>query len=278
MEEKPAVHDRILHRRDFLAGSLATFLAMHLDGLRSPASGAASAAPSRKPRFPGRGPRLRRIRMQTHRLGALRGFYRDLIGFPLVAETGESVAVAAGATRLEFVQVRDGSEPYYHFAFNIPENKLLAAKTWLGQRVPILRHEKTGEEVIHFKEWNAHSLFFYDPSGNLVELIARHTLDNAAGGEFSVEDILYASEIGLVPPEQGPVFAAIRDGLKIEPYLNSSSFLGDEYGIIIVIPKDRLWIPEFKKAGMLCPTWVTVAGHGDRQVRFKDLPFEIVSA
>jgi len=269
------VDDQLLHRRDFLAGSLAAFLAMHFEGL---GSGAASTAASWRPPAARRGPRLRRLRMQTHRLGAMRDFYRDLIGFPLAAETGESVAFDAGATRLEFVQVRDGSEPYYHFAFNIPENKIPAAKAWLGRRVPILRHKETGEEVIHFEQWNAHSLFFYDPAGNLVELIARHTLDNAAPGAFDVKDVLYASEIGLVPPEQGSVFATIRDELKIEPYLDSASFLGDEHGIIIVIPKDVRWIPEFKKVGMLCPTWVTVAGHGDRQVRFKDLPFEIVSA
>jgi catechol 2,3-dioxygenase-like lactoylglutathione lyase family enzyme len=263
----------LLHRREFLASSTGLFLALHAEGLASPFTRAGASQQKQK----GKTPRIRAIRMQTHVLPAVRDFYAQKFGFKVIAESAERVALQAGGTRLEFEQVRDGSQPFYHFAFNIPENKLELARPWLAERVPILRHARNGNEVIHFEQWNAHSLFFNDPAGNLGELIARHTLPNAAPGAFTATDILYASEIGMTPPDQAGFFADVRQRLQISPYLDSSSFLGDEYGILIVIPKEVRWIPEFKKSGELFPTSVTVAGHGARHLRFDPLPFEIVS-
>lgn len=246
---------------------------MHLD-----ANARAAAGPAGARQAAPRGPRIRAIRLKTHLLPEVRAFYHEKFGFPILEESRDSVAFAAGATRLQFDAVRDGSRPFYHFAFNIPENKLEKARPWLAERVPILRHARTGAEVIHFEAWDAHSLFFNDPAGNLGELIARHTLPNAAPGEFALSDILYASEIGMVPPDQPAFFAELRDRLQIPVYLNSSSFLGDEYGILIAIPKSVRWIPAYTQSGEMFPTHVTVAGHGQRHLRFGDLPFEIVGA
>lgn len=220
-------------------------------------------------------PRIAALGLKTHRLTELQRFYGDIIGFPAIAHTEQSITFAAGATRLTFEQVTDGSEPYYHVAFNIPENKLAEAKAWLSKCAPLLLHAETGDDVIEFPAWDAHSLFFYDPAGSLIELIARHTLPNATDHPFTVQDILYVSEIGLVPPEQAPVFTAIRDAFNLPTYQQPGSFLGDEYGIIIIVPHDRRWIPEFKKTGMLCPTYITLRGHGVRRLEFSDLPFTI---
>jgi catechol-2,3-dioxygenase len=34
-------------------------------------------------------------------------------------------------------------------------------------------------EVVDYSHWNAHSIFFLDPAGTVVEYIARHDLKNA---------------------------------------------------------------------------------------------------
>ncbi len=222
-------------------------------------------------------PRLKSISLQTHVLDQMQHFYQRVIGLPLVNATAHAVSFAIGATLLEFSQVTDSFEPYYHFAFDIPENKIAQAQSWLKERVTILRHAQSGDEIIAFPEWNAHALYFYDPSGNLVELIARHNVPNARDGAFDVDNLLYISEIGLVPDDQAGVFATLRDTFALAPYLNTASFLGDESGLIIVIPKAIRWIPEYKKSGMLCPTKVTIVGRGEKTLKFADLPFEIVS-
>jgi catechol 2,3-dioxygenase-like lactoylglutathione lyase family enzyme len=221
-------------------------------------------------------PRLHALGLQTHLLADIRAFYHETLGFPLAAETPDALAFQAGGTRLEFARVTDGSQPYYHVAFNIPENKLELAKAWLAARVALLRHAETGEDVISFPAWDAHALFFYDPVGSLLELIARHTLPNAADGPFSTDDILYASEIALRAPEQAAAIAAIRAAFGLEHYLGGESFLGDERGLIIVSPKGRLWIPEYRKAGATFPTRIDLAGHGLARLTFPDAPFELV--
>jgi catechol 2,3-dioxygenase-like lactoylglutathione lyase family enzyme len=220
--------------------------------------------------------RLRALSLQTHMLAELRAFYADTLGLPVASQTQDSVTFQAGDTRLEFVQVADGSQPYYHVAFNIPENKLAPAKAWLEERVTLLRHAETGEDVIFFDAWNAHALFFYDPAGSLLELIARHTLANAADGPFSSDDILYASEIALRAPDQAAAVARIGAAFGLTNYQDVLSFLGDERGLIICSPPGRLWIPEFRKAGGLFPTRIELAGHGSARLVFPDAPFEIV--
>jgi hypothetical protein len=117
---------------------------------------------------------------------------------------------------------------------------------------------------------------FYDPAGSLIEIIAQHTLPNAVGGPFGVADILYASEIVLRSPDQEATIAKIRSTFGLDYYLDGPSFLGDERGLIIVSPKDRLWIPEFRKAGPTFPTRIVLAGHGAARLTFSDAPFEIV--
>ena len=40
-------------------------------------------------------------------------------------------------------------------------------------------------DIVDYSHWNAHSIFFLDPGGNVVEYIARHDLKNGAPGAFS---------------------------------------------------------------------------------------------
>ncbi len=222
------------------------------------------------------GPRLRWLGLQTHLLDELRTFYGQTLGLPVVAATPDSFRLQAGGTAIEFEQVADGSQPYYHVAFNIPARRLWSARAWLEQRVTLLRHAETGDDVIFLEAWNAHALYFYDPAGSLIELIARHSLPSAPDGPFGPGDILYASEIALRPPDQQRAIAAIRAAFGLEHYLGQESFLGDEWGMLVVSPLGRLWIPEYRKAGATFPTRIGLAGHGTARLVFPDAPFEIV--
>ncbi len=62
------------------------------------------------------------LKLLTHHLPDLRRFYLDILGLMLVEASADSITLAAGTTRLTFTTVRDGSEPWYHFPFNIPEH------------------------------------------------------------------------------------------------------------------------------------------------------------
>src|SRR5262245_11266679 len=123
-------------------------------------------------------------------------FYQGKLGFELIESRSDYLRLRAGLTELTFRS--SGSEtgaPFYHFAFNIPENKIVEALHWQMERsaiIPVpdtLREAQYPPEVVNYSHWNAHSVFFFDPAQNVVEYIARHDLKNARPGAFEARDI-----------------------------------------------------------------------------------------
>jgi catechol-2,3-dioxygenase len=160
---------------------------------------------------------------------------------------------------LTFVRTEDPeSRPFYHFAFNIPENKLPLAQEWLAERTPLVTR---GTQVVyHFPHWNAHAIYFWDPAGNLGELIARHDLANACSGAFRADDILYASEIGLVVDDVPAAVQQLKTRLTLPTYRGGSPVfepLGDEHRLLIVVQKGRPWMD---RKSAIFPTVATLSG------------------
>src|SRR5690606_23910333 len=118
-------------------------------------------------------------------LHSMRYFYHELLEFPIVDEKATEITFQTGETALTFVKTPASKNPFYHLAFNIPENKIRSARDWQLKRTALqpspehLIDAAYTDDIRHFKSWNAHSIFFWDPAGNLVEYIARHDLANA---------------------------------------------------------------------------------------------------
>ena len=184
-------------------------------------------------------------------IAELKKFYTSLLELPLVSEQTDRFMIRAGETTISFVQVKEHSAaPFYHFAFNIPENKILKAREWQLKRTDLsatplqLIDEKFPKDVRHFQNWNAHSIFFWDPAGNLVEYIARHGLDNRADGEFSSKDLLCASEIAFIVDDADVIADELRSSFNLNQYKGGDAnfrAIGDENGLLLVIKKGRVW-------------------------------------
>ena len=203
-------------------------------------------------------------------LREMRAFYHDLLGMPAVQATDGRLTIRAGASRITFAPSGPGhSHPFYHFAFNIPANKLLAAYHWQKERTPLLpippalRDPRFPPEVVNYSHWNAHSIFFFDPAGNVVEYIARHDLRNAADGEFGPSDLLCVSEIALVVDDVLATAATLESTFGLPPYRGRDEHfaaVGDEHGLLLVMKRGRVIsfdAPE-RKAVSVFPTSVGV--------------------
>ena len=183
-------------------------------------------------------------------LSKLIRFYHGELGFELLTSDENQCSFRTGASRLIFSKTNsNGKQPFYHFAFNIPENKIALAETWQKTRSRFIKppkhlnDPKFSDNIVHFRHWNAHAIFFYDPAGNVVEFIARHTLPNAADGPFSTSDILYISEIGLVVNDVYQASSQLKKQVDIPQYLSASeTFLahGDHHGLIIFFKENTL--------------------------------------
>lgn len=235
-------------------------------------------------------PRISALRLLTAAsFDSLKQFYTEGLGLPVIAETEAELTLAGGATAITFVKADpELGTPWYHVAFNIPENKLLAAREWQLERSPLvetperLRDPRFPEDVRHFRNWNAHSLFFYDPAGNLLEYIARHDLGNRADGPFTSADILYASEIAFVVDDQPASARHLHRDLGLDVYPLDTSWwwaMGDELGLLLCIPK-RLWgenTDNPKRFGVY-PTEATIQGGEPTQYQLPGYPYRVTVA
>jgi hypothetical protein len=269
-------------RRHFLAWASAagTFFAAH--GFSPAQEGAQKAV--------GKGePLIRQLELLTAiRLVDMKAFYHDLLGFSIVVERPDRFTVHAGQTQLTFVSAAaDVGKPFYHFAFNIPENKAAEARDWQAKRTPLLpipealRDPKYPDDVVHYRHWDAHSVFFFDPAGNVVEYIARHGLKNAAPGAFGRSDILYASEIAFVVDDVMAAKTALKGAVELGEYTGSSDqfgALGDEFGLLLVMKRGRVISFEAKerKEVTVFPTAATLRGPKPCKYTVPNFPYAVV--
>ena len=191
---------------------------------------------------------LREISLQTKNVSAVYNFYASVLGLP-VFEDSKRMTVTAGSTTLHFDAAID-SEPYYHFAFNIPSTKIEEAARWLLGKVELLWIDEYQSEIAEFTTWNARSVYFFDAAGNIVEFIARADLNDHPAEAFSAAQIRSASEIGLVFPaeqfEEKVNELMQRFQLKYfskQPPMKHFRALGDDEGVFIVVPEKRNWYP-----------------------------------
>lgn len=171
-------------------------------------------------------------------------FYREVLGLPVVESAEGRFTVQAGYSSLTFVyQDSEGKEaPYYHYAINIPENKLDEAKRWIEAKVEL--GTENGADISYSELWDSHSVYFLDPAGNILELIARHTMDNAVDRPFDPKrDLLGISEMGL-PTKDVPRAVDELEALGLPTYKRRDPVfnpVGDEGGIFIVVSPGRRW-------------------------------------
>ncbi|MFV8347782.1 VOC family protein [Flavobacterium sp. ZB4P13] len=178
-------------------------------------------------------------------------FYNDVIGLQTISKDNSSISFVAGATKLTF-RSSENLKPVYHFAFDVPNNKLLEAFAWIEKKTEILEVIPP-EKIADFYNWNAKSFYFYDNNGNILEFIARFSLDNASEKPFDGSSILSVSEIGFVTKNVSQLSDEMfnKYGLSVfpkQPKLNKFIVLGTDTGLFILVEENRDWYPTHKKS------------------------------
>ena len=199
---------------------------------------------------------IKKLFLETAYLKTLQQFYGSLLELNVHVINDRQISVAIGESELVFAEGTTG-EPFYHFAINIPANKIEEAKTWLSPKVKLLWMDDYKSEIADFVNWHAKSVYFYDPAGNIVELIARFDLSNEATSAFSAKHFLSISEIGLVFKREkfDEEVSKLLEHYSLpyfskQPPLPQFKAIGDDDGLFIVVPEERNWYPTDKPAGI----------------------------
>lgn len=171
----------------------------------------------------------------------LRDFYGRELGLPLDGEV-----IVVGETRLRF-DVEEGGGAFYHFALLVPGDRFDAAHEWTSDRVEVLGG------VFDSENWDSRAVYFHDPAGNIVELIAHHGLEESGKtGDFAAEELVGFSELGIVGDRRlllrrlEEVGLELWDGVLDEP--NRLAFVGEKARTLILAPQGRGWVPTERPA------------------------------
>jgi catechol-2,3-dioxygenase len=134
-----------------------------------------------------------------------------------------------GATRVRF---EPGPAVCSHFAVNVAPQRFEEAVAWARERAELVQDD------VPFTDWRARAAYFFDPAGNLVELIAR---ERAPGDELMLE----VSEVGLPVADVGAAVAFLESELGLPHFSGDRrnfSAVGDDRGLFVVVPVGRHWL------------------------------------
>jgi catechol-2,3-dioxygenase len=157
-----------------------------------------------------------------------------------------------GASRVRF---EPGPAVCSHFAVNVPPDRFGEAVEWARERAELLH------EDVPFPAWRARSAYYYDPGGNIIELIAR---ERAPGEELLLE----VSEVGLPVDDVGAAVEFLESELGLPHFSGDRegfSAVGDDRGLLIVVQVGRPWLFTDRPASD-APLRIVLEGERERSV------------
>jgi hypothetical protein len=212
---------------------------------------------------------FKEIQLQTKNLSALYNFYKEVLELNTVYSNKKNIVITAGKSKLIFEETNVDINPFYHFAFNIPSNKFEEAFEWMKQKVELLWLDDYKSYIADFVNWHAKSFYFSDPSGNILELIARFDLNDNTEEEFSSNHIRNISEIGLVFPADG--FDNKVNNLLNEyalsyfdkqPPIPHFRAVGNDEGLFVIVPENRIWFSTKNETSKIFPMQISFIENG----------------
>jgi catechol-2,3-dioxygenase len=167
--------------------------------------------------------RIKKVFLQTTLVKTLQEFYSSILELQVLTENENEIKIKIGSSDLIFTEAKNG-EPFYHVAM-----------------------------IADFVNWHAKSVYFFDPAGNILELIARFALNISMKDDFSSKQFLSISEVGLVfnyeEFEQRTSELLSQFSLSYfpkQPPMAHFRAVGDDEGLFIVVPEHRNWYPTDK--------------------------------
>lgn len=211
--------------------------------------------------------KIKEIILLSNDLNETSRFYSELMGFTISESTSCKITFKTGSSQLTFLHTKN-QNCIYHFAFDIPHNKLDEAIQWLSARVDLIEFQESN--VIDFPDWNAKSLYFYDNNGNILEFIARFENENESHHSFDSTSIVSISEIAFVTDNVEKLAKDLIQTHGLTYYFRQIqredfSVLGDDKGLIIIVKSTRNWFPTAIKVEKF-PVNVTIENNGNNLV------------
>lgn len=190
--------------------------------------------------------KFKQITLRTAHLSEMRDFYERVLEHTILSYGDTSFSIQIGSTVLTFEQTKEATQPFYHFAFDVPANQFHEAKAWLEERVSLSRNNE--KDHVYFSSIDASSIYFEDPSGNVVEWICRFSHAQEQVAAFHPRHLQRVSEMSLVVADKRYAAEKLlafgipsRDDEAVPE--DGLTFMGhaDEAVYFLLVPENRIW-------------------------------------
>ncbi|MGL4644252.1 MAG: VOC family protein [Vagococcus fluvialis] len=199
--------------------------------------------------------RIAKASLLTNFFNETLDFYQTKLGFTIKNQTATTFEVKIGRDLIEFTESHLEEAPFYHFAFDIPAGSFEEAKQWLQRKVDL--STEGGNDQITFDILDSSSVYFEDPSGNIVEFIERRKTNPKSDVEFSAKSIQGVSEMSFIVDEKLEVANEllnydIKGMFNSEVKADGLSFMTDQENkvFILLVNPGRKWLFSEKKSKM----------------------------
>jgi catechol 2,3-dioxygenase-like lactoylglutathione lyase family enzyme len=194
---------------------------------------------------------IQSLHLRTNDLATTKKFYTELLQTSVIKESEQHVSFGFGHSTLNFHASYE-SDPFYHVAFSIPNNKLEEALEWVRERTDILPYSDK-EIIANFIGWNAKAFYFHDNNQNILELITHYDLKTSSTQPFSAALITGICEIGITVEDVAHACNEFYTLFHIPyfakgPRLNDFAVMGDSNGMFIVSKTGRGWLPTMRQS------------------------------
>ncbi|WP_288393751.1 VOC family protein [uncultured Vagococcus sp.] len=199
--------------------------------------------------------RIAKASLLTNFFNETLDFYQTKLGFTIKNQTATTFEVKIGKDLIEFTESHLEEAPFYHFAFDIPAGSFEEAKQWLQRKVDL--STEGGNDQITFDILDSSSVYFEDPSGNIVEFIERRKTNPKSDVEFSAKSIQGISEMSFIVDKKLEVANEllnydIKGMFNSEVKADGLSFMTDQENkvFILLVNPGRKWLFSEKKSKM----------------------------
>jgi catechol 2,3-dioxygenase-like lactoylglutathione lyase family enzyme len=199
--------------------------------------------------------RIAKARLLTNFFNETLDFYQTKLGFTIKNQTATTFEVKIGKDLIEFTESHLEEAPFYHFAFDIPAGSFEEAKQWLQRKVDL--STEGGNDQITFDILDSSSVYFEDPSGNIVEFIESRKTNPKSDVEFSAKSIQGISEMSFIVDKKLEVANEllnydIKGMFNSEVKADGLSFMTDQENkvFILLVNSGRKWLFSEKKSKM----------------------------
>ena len=218
------------------------------------------------------------VEMRTNNYANNLRFWRDVMGFPTDSVAPNSFRVDIGLNSITFINNSGAIDtsstitPKYQFTISIPSNQIENCYNWLidadstnpskiRERAKFWTDAETGSVIYRRNQYNSQSIYIKDAGNNIVEILARHDLNNTAEGEFNRGMFLGITEVGVVSRDLRKAAEELKAAYGVEEVVGSSNSykpLGGPTGLLKLNIEGKIWTPTENQIAVGYPMTITV--------------------